>query len=678
MALTIACATCGKQLRLPEMLVGQLVACPSCHKSFTVTDNSGVLNVQPALEDIPAVLPAPRASARPPGPLADPASRPADARAFIFRVVVVHDPQRRLFGDLQARASATGLELRARDDRLYHFPVGTPARHVGGNVFRVELDGREVALRIVQRQCQQAHLAQDIVKFLNGQRPALRLADYVPRKAVALLALVPLLLPAVAIGAWVGGTLGVFAWLLLGLVLVLISWCILRNEARTYRRRLAVAGLVWAVSLVLVVPLAAVVNYYNAQVEAPRLTWRQYTSPDGRWQASMPGNIVLERRPLPGGVLAATFDVARVQLPASRGSFEVWATEYTPNEFDVLGAEARFGEIRSTLLSYDGTLRSTGEWAALQNGPYPSRFFNFENKAGYKMKVQVYLARPRVYVLWVTWRGKMDSKEVDRFFNHFRLSIGQEGQPDGNGKVVPPDDRGPPSWLPQPALQVRPVAATQFPGLLAYWKFNEGRGARAVDSSGRNPDSAIAGAWWINGIEGKALMFDGQRDCFDFSTAGNLNFRANASFTIAFWVATKEQHGPLLAMRNSANDASRLVVKVFNGALQAQVGGDTTPPGGYVLTGSGFIADQSWHHVALVRFEDGWIELHVDGISQGRQGINAQHARGTITTDQRALGFGRLNGHLEAGRYCACCVDEFCVFDRALTAQEIHSLAGKR
>jgi hypothetical protein len=49
-------------------------------------------------------------------------------------------------------------------------------------------------------------------------------------------------------------------------------------------------------------------------------------------------------------------------------------------------------------------------------------------------------------------------------------------------------------------------------GLLAYWKFNEGIGSSARDSSENNLDATIYGATWIDYEMGKALSFDGTND----------------------------------------------------------------------------------------------------------------------------------------------------------------------
>jgi len=47
------------------------------------------------------------------------------------------------------------------------------------------------------------------------------------------------------------------------------------------------------------------------------------------------------------------------------------------------------------------------------------------------------------------------------------------------------------------------------PGLIGYWRFDEGQGDRAVDSSGNSNDGDILGADWASGPFGTALHFDG-------------------------------------------------------------------------------------------------------------------------------------------------------------------------
>src|SRR5207248_170058 len=78
--------------------------------------------------------------------------------------------------------------------------------------------------------------------------------------------------------------------------------------------------------------------------------------------------------------------------------------------------------------------------------------------------------------------------------------------------------RRPPEWTPAPVhRRVNLASPKQFPGLLAYWAFDEGQGNQVADLSGNGQDGTIHGGWWIDGVGGgKALMFDGKADFFDW------------------------------------------------------------------------------------------------------------------------------------------------------------------
>jgi hypothetical protein len=75
------------------------------------------------------------------------------------------------------------------------------------------------------------------------------------------------------------------------------------------------------------------------------------------------------------------------------------------------------------------------------------------------------------------------------------------------------------------------------------------------------------------------------------------------------------------------------------------------------------------------------VELFLDGDSQGR--ATGRESAGAITTDLRALGSERYwvkqgrKGVDGAAAYLEGSIDEVCVFDRVLSAEEIQMLAGQ-
>jgi hypothetical protein len=70
-------------------------------------------------------------------------------------------------------------------------------------------------------------------------------------------------------------------------------------------------------------------------------------------------------------------------------------------------------------------------------------------------------------------------------------------------------------------------------GLLAHWRFDEGEGSVAGDSAGEN-QGVIKGATWIDGIQGKALHFDGKKDSVLIGNNPILDF--DGEITLAAWV----------------------------------------------------------------------------------------------------------------------------------------------
>ena len=91
--------------------------------------------------------------------------------------------------------------------------------------------------------------------------------------------------------------------------------------------------------------------------------------------------------------------------------------------------------------------------------------------------------------------------------------------------------------------------------------------------------------------------------------------------------------------------------------------------------------DDQWHHVALVR-SGGALELFVDG--DGKARAPARFSSGAITTNLRALGaelrwlqLGH-KGLAGVSTFLDGSVDDLCLFDRALTVDEIGRLVEER
>jgi Ca2+-binding RTX toxin-like protein len=85
-----------------------------------------------------------------------------------------------------------------------------------------------------------------------------------------------------------------------------------------------------------------------------------------------------------------------------------------------------------------------------------------------------------------------------------------------------------------------PARSTHVDGLEGYWKFDEGSGNAALDSSGHGRDGAIVGAVYSTDASPAAgstfsLSFDGVDDTVDVADTNALDFSAVDPLTLALW-----------------------------------------------------------------------------------------------------------------------------------------------
>jgi Concanavalin A-like lectin/glucanases superfamily len=256
------------------------------------------------------------------------------------------------------------------------------------------------------------------------------------------------------------------------------------------------------------------------------------------------------------------------------------------------------------------------------------------------------------------------------------VTLGGRKAPESARPGQPPPGGGP-LFEPQPArLAKEPPPVTNLAGVLAYWSFDEGQGAQAKDALGQH--GTVHGGRWIRGVRGKALQFQTWEDYFDYGGSPRFNFPAGSAFSFTGWIQTKATEGTIVSQRNRADGGPVIYIGLAGGHLQAQVRqdrGESSDP--TTVTGPA-VNNGEWHHFVLIRQAGGAIELSVDGQPGGRG--TGTHAGGAITTNLRSLAREQFWYSVRRGAgdpFWSGCIDEFAVFNRALTAEEIRSLAGQ-
>jgi hypothetical protein len=248
-------------------------------------------------------------------------------------------------------------------------------------------------------------------------------------------------------------------------------------------------------------------------------------------------------------------------------------------------------------------------------------------------------------------------------------------------ELTPPDQRGAPPWTPAPAVtDIEPANPAQLPGVAGYWPLDEGEGTAVADQTGQCPAGKVVGGWWINGVRGKAVLFDGKSDYINLGEEAPLNVGDGEPFTVSVWVATRNEDGTIVLLRHVANGAPLINVYVSGGTIQALVRADTPEFGEARVTGAK-VADGRWHHVAVSRNQAGLVTIYLDAVKTG-QGSGG-NSKGPITTNLRVLGSERYlvlqgQGFNRRLHYLNGAVDEFAFFKRELSGAELKQLAGKR
>ena len=190
--------------------------------------------------------------------------------------------------------------------------------------------------------------------------------------------------------------------------------------------------------------------------------------------------------------------------------------------------------------------------------------------------------------------------------------------------------------------------------LVGWWRFDEGSGTVANDSSGNGNDGTFNGdPQWAAGMLGGALEFDGTDDYVEVPDNESLHLWER--FTLAAWIYQVE------------SSSSRIIDKI--GAGTANGPHLDTHPGTKLRSCSGTCistaADhtlEEWHHVA-VTFDEGDVKLYVDGSIEAEGSAPSPLAGNSLPL--------RIGADSDGQSLFHGLIDDARVYNRALTEAEI-------
>jgi len=205
-----------------------------------------------------------------------------------------------------------------------------------------------------------------------------------------------------------------------------------------------------------------------------------------------------------------------------------------------------------------------------------------------------------------------------------------------------------------------------FDDLMGWWKFDEGTGTTANDSSGYGNDGTIYGAVWVEGKVGGALSFDGD----DYVEVPDDDSLKPELVTLEAWVKSDGSPGKykyIAGKKYAGGWGSYHLYTGNTGGLRFYIGYS----GGFIASpdaGTG-IWDGNWHHI-VGTYNGCVVKLYVDG---------NEISGGTETTEDIAYNSENFYiGSYGTGYYFKGLIDEVKVYNQPLSEAEIleHYQAG--
>jgi len=201
--------------------------------------------------------------------------------------------------------------------------------------------------------------------------------------------------------------------------------------------------------------------------------------------------------------------------------------------------------------------------------------------------------------------------------------------------------------------------------LVAWWRFDDGSGTTAADSSGTGNDGTLeGGAQWVAGQLGQAIQFNGSNARV---VAANIPFNSR-SFTVTMWVNPVLYTGEQVVFSTGLTGANNTDMHFRIGG----VGSGNVPPGGVRMgfynndldTAGGLIQENHWYHLTFwYDFANQNRKIYIDG-KQAAQGSAAPYLGTTGNTVIGAWG---------SGQWFRGIIDDVQVYSHALTDAEIQS-----
>ncbi len=213
---------------------------------------------------------------------------------------------------------------------------------------------------------------------------------------------------------------------------------------------------------------------------------------------------------------------------------------------------------------------------------------------------------------------------------------------------------------------VRGIDLDTDPALVGWWKFDEGSGNIAADSSGNGNDGTLNGPveWTTEGKVGGALKFTGPYNYVQVQDSPSLN--PTREITIAAWINPSwTGNNRILQKSSGGGDNQYRLIKEWGDHTKFHLPGvgelypqNTLPPAG------------EWTHLAAT-YDGSSMKLYFDAVV-----VAEMEASGEMSISDGTLCIGTKHETAPAGDEFNGILDDVRIYNRALSQSEIKRLGG--
>jgi hypothetical protein len=239
-------------------------------------------------------------------------------------------------------------------------------------------------------------------------------------------------------------------------------------------------------------------------------------------------------------------------------------------------------------------------------------------------------------------------------------------------KSKEPAPAPPPVKEPKVAKEPEAPKITPTPGLVGYWRMDEGAGTSIADSSGNGASGTLSdGAAWFPGKLGTALSFDGEKAIVSVTSSGSMADLMKTGLTVSAWILPRANKRGHVVDKSNANMGW---VLAFREDGRIQFSGDQYFGKEVSRFSSKALALNTWHHITATWDGDRaatHVHVLIDGHPAAGDGIDGVGAVREGSSPILSIGNRRARDRGFNGL-----IDDVRVYNRVLSPSEILALAN--